>query len=233
MSLINSATATTPTGTSSKTSTDQMVASNFTTFLQLLTTQLQNQNPLDPLDTNQFTQQLVQFAQVEQQMKSNDQLSSILALQKNAQQTTAMAYVGYTVVVDGSTTELTTNGATWSFNSTKPATATVTIKDEATGQTAYTGTYSVSSGDQKFTWDGKGSDGKQWPPGNYTIAITAVDANQKAVNVSTEIQAVVTAANMQDDPPTLTIAGKDYTADKIKRIVIPSTVPKPDSETAS
>ena len=51
-----------------------MIASNFTTFLQLLTTQLKNQNPLDPLDTNQFTQQLVQFAQVEQQMKSNDQL---------------------------------------------------------------------------------------------------------------------------------------------------------------
>lgn len=233
MSLITSATATAATGSSSKTSTDQMVASNFTTFLQLLTTQLQNQNPLDPLDTNQFTQQLVQFAQVEQQMKSNDQLASILALEKNAQQTTAMAYVGYTVVVDGSTTELTSNGATWSFNSTKPATATVTIKDEATGQTAYTGTYSVSTGDQKFTWDGKGADGKQWPEGNYTISITAVDANQQAVNISTEIQAVVTAANMQDDPPTLTIAGKDYTADKIKRIVIPSTVPKPDSETES
>jgi flagellar basal-body rod modification protein FlgD len=47
------------------------IASNFTTFLQLLTTQLKNQNPLDPLDTNQFTQQLVEFAQVEQQMKSN------------------------------------------------------------------------------------------------------------------------------------------------------------------
>ncbi|WP_137045788.1 flagellar hook assembly protein FlgD [Pseudolabrys sp. FHR47] len=227
MSLINSATATTSTGTSSTTSSttssDQMVASNFTTFLQLLTTQLQNQNPLDPLDTNQFTQQLVQFAQVEQQMKSNDQLASLLALEKNAQQTTALAYVGHTVVVDGATTELTSSGATWSFNSTKPATATVTIKDDATGQTAYTGTYSVSSGDQKFTWDGKGADGKQWPAGNYTISITAVDANQQTVNVSTEIQAVVTAANLQQDPPTLTIAGKDYTADKIKRIVIPNT----------
>jgi hypothetical protein len=81
----------------------------------------------------------------------------------------------------------------------------------------------VSSGDQKSTWDGKGADGKQWPAGNYTISITAVDANQQTVNVSTEIQAVVTAANLQQDPPTLTIAGKDYTADKIKRIVIPNT----------
>ncbi len=237
MSIINAATANAAqANTAGKaSSTDQMVASNFTTFLQLLTTQLQNQNPLDPLDTNQFTQQLVQFAQVEQQMKSNDQLASILALEKNAQQTTALAYVGHTVVVDGATTELTSNGATWSFNSTKPATATVTITAAATGQTAYSGTYSVSSGDQKFTWDGKGADGKQWPAGNYTISITAVDANQQSVNVSTEIQAVVTAVDMTQDPPTLTVAGKEYTADKIKRIVIPNTLPPPDSdsETAS
>src|ERR1700694_3279755 len=79
-----------------------MIASNFTTFLQLLTTQLKNQNPLDPLDTNQFTQQLVQFAQVEQQMKSNDQLTTLVSLEKSAQSTTALAYVGATVAVDGS-----------------------------------------------------------------------------------------------------------------------------------
>jgi flagellar basal-body rod modification protein FlgD len=64
------------------------IASNFTTFLQLLTTQLKNQNPLDPLDTNQFTQQLVEFAQVEQQMKSNDQLASLVSLEKSAAATT-------------------------------------------------------------------------------------------------------------------------------------------------
>ena len=75
MSVIPTGSSTTAgTGTSGNSSTatnNEMIASNFTTFLQLLTTQLQNQNPLEPLDTNQFTQQLVQFAQVEQQMKSN------------------------------------------------------------------------------------------------------------------------------------------------------------------
>ncbi|MGB7659645.1 MAG: flagellar hook capping FlgD N-terminal domain-containing protein [Pseudolabrys sp.] len=81
------------------------IASNFTMFLQLLTTQLKNQNPLDPLDTNQFTQQLVQFAQVEQQMKSNDLLSGLL-LEKSSEATAALAYVGSTVVVDGSTARL-------------------------------------------------------------------------------------------------------------------------------
>src|SRR3990172_9915965 len=74
-----------------------MIASNFTTFLQLLTTQLKNQNPLDPLDTNQFTQQLVQFAQVEQQMKSNEQLAALVSLQKTSQQMQALGFVGATV----------------------------------------------------------------------------------------------------------------------------------------
>jgi flagellar basal-body rod modification protein FlgD len=104
------------------------IASNFTMFLQLLTTQLRNQNPLDPLDTNQFTQQLVQFAQVEQQMKSNDQLASLVSLEKSAQATTALAYVGATVVVDGATAQLTGGAANWSLNVTKPSTATITVK---------------------------------------------------------------------------------------------------------
>src|SRR5437899_12893132 len=86
------------------------IQQNFTTFLQLLTTQLKNQNPLEPLDTNQFTQQLVQFAQVEQQMKSNDQLATLVSMDKAAQQTTALAYVGANVVVDGSTSNV-TNGS--------------------------------------------------------------------------------------------------------------------------
>src|SRR5262247_2501720 len=73
------------------------IAGNFTTFLQLLTTQLKNQNPLDPLDTNQFTQQLTQFAQVEQQLKTNDLLSGLVLLEKSSEATAALAYVGSTV----------------------------------------------------------------------------------------------------------------------------------------
>src|SRR6202142_697285 len=82
------------------------IASNFTTFLQLLTTQLQNQDPLSPMDTNQFTQQLVQFAGVEQQMKANDSLTTLISLQQSAQTSSALALVGATVVVNGSTQAL-------------------------------------------------------------------------------------------------------------------------------
>src|SRR6266446_7681805 len=110
------------------------LAGNFTTFLQLLTTQLKNQNPLDPLDTNQFTQQLVQFAQVEQQLKQNDQLATLISIEKAAQSTNALAFVGQTVAVDGQTAALTKGKASWSFTVPKPASATVTIRS-ATGQT--------------------------------------------------------------------------------------------------
>src|SRR5215467_7902433 len=89
------------------------IASNFTTFLQLLTTQLKNQNPLDPLDTNQFTQQLVQFASVVQQINMNTQLGSLVTLQKTAQTTAALGFVGSTVTVDGDTAQLTGGQAKW------------------------------------------------------------------------------------------------------------------------
>ena len=90
------------------------IADNFQTFLTLLTTQLQNQNPLDPLDTNQFTQQLVQFAGVEQQLKSNEQLTALIAIEKSAQATQALIFVGNTVAVDGSTQQF-DGSATWNL----------------------------------------------------------------------------------------------------------------------
>src|ERR1700761_3109379 len=70
------------------------LADNFQAFLTLLTTQLKNQNPLDPLDSNQFTQQLVQFASVEQQMNMNTQLTTLVSMQKATQSTQAMSFLG-------------------------------------------------------------------------------------------------------------------------------------------
>jgi flagellar basal-body rod modification protein FlgD len=194
------------------------IAGNFQTFLTLLTTQLKNQNPLEPLDTNQFTQQLVQFAQVEQQLKSNDQLTTLVSLQQTAQATQALNFVGETVVVDGDTAPLANGKATWNLNAPKPATAAITIKS-ATGQTVYAGNYAMSAGSQPFVWDGKDNSGLAWPAGNYTISVTALDANGKLVSVPTEIQAPVDSADLTKSPPTLSIAGKDFTLDKLKRVV--------------
>src|SRR5579884_1107695 len=195
-----------------------MIANNFTTFLQLLTTQLKNQNPLDPLDTNQFTQQLVEFAQVEQQMKSNTQLQTLVSLEQSAQATALLNYVGQTVVVDGATAQLANGRAVWTINPAKPATANIVIRD-ARGATAFSGTYAVNPGNQQFTWDGRGNDGSVWPSGPYTMTITAVDANQQPVTVSTQVQGTVDSVDLTQTPPVLSINGQNFTIDKIKRIV--------------
>ncbi len=213
------ATSSSSSSSSTAPNSDQMIASNFTTFLQLLTTQLQNQDPLSPMDTNQFTQQLVEFAQVEQQMKSNDELTTLVSLQQTAQDTAALNFVGQTVAVDGSSTTLdATNGATWSLTSPKPATATVTISD-ANGATAYTGTVPVNAGTQQFNWDGIGNDGTKWPVGNYTMSVTAKDANNQGVAVSTTVQATVDSVDLSTNPPNLSIAGQTFPMTKVKEII--------------
>jgi flagellar basal-body rod modification protein FlgD len=198
------------------------IAANFTAFLQLLTTQLQNQNPLEPLDTNQFTQQLVQFAQVEQQLRGNDQLATLVALQKSQQASAALDFVGKTVVITGATTNLGSSGTTvWTFSSPKPASATVTIKD-STGQTAFTGNYTVNTGRQDFVWDGIGSNGQRWPEGNYTISIAAKDSSGQTVAITTDVQGIVDSADVTQSPPILTIGQLNFTLDQIKRVVRPS-----------
>ena len=194
------------------------IAGNFTTFLKLLTTQLQNQNPLDPLDTNQFTQQLVEFAQVEQQLKSNDQLSTLVSLQQNAQSTNALALVGATVVVNGSTAQLANGSANWTLSATKPTTATISIAD-STGQTAFTGKYAVNAGSQNFTWNGQGNDGKPWPAGNYTLTATGIDANGQPSTISTQVQAPVDSVDLTQTPPLLSINGQNYQLSQIQKIV--------------
>jgi flagellar basal-body rod modification protein FlgD len=178
---------------------------------------LQNQNPLDPLDTNQFTAQLVQFAQVEQQLKANDQLSTLVSLQKTAQSTQALSFVGQTISVDGSTAAF--NGsATWNFNAAADANAVVTIA-APNGQTAFTGSYSLKAGPASFVWDGVGNDGTQWPAGNYKLTVTAKDTSGKDVTVTTEVQGVVDSVDMTSSPALLSMGGNNYTIDQIKRVV--------------
>ena len=205
----------------SLTSSRKSIADNFDTFLQLLTTQLKHQNPLDPLDTNQFTAQLVQFAGVEQQLKSNEQLKSLIDIEKTAQATQALAYVGNTVAVDGSTAKF-DGSATWNLKSDKDATATVTITN-STGQTAYSGNYSLKQGNVSFVWDGKGNDGSKWPAGNYKLTATAKDSSGNAVAVATEVQGVVDSVDMTATPALLSIGGHTYTTDQVRRVMRPSS----------
>jgi flagellar basal-body rod modification protein FlgD len=208
-------------GSSAASTTTQGIADNFQTFLTLLTTQLQNQNPLDPLDTNQFTQQLVQFAGVEQQLKSNEQLKSLIEIEKSAQSTQALVYVGNTVAVDGSKTQF-DKSATWNLVSPQATSATITITS-STGQTAYSGNFNLKQGNASFVWDGKGNDGTQWPAGTYTLTATGKDSKGADIAISTEIQGMVDSVDLTASPPLLSIGGQTYTTDQIKRVVRATT----------
>ncbi len=211
-------TTTDKTTTSSTTSTG--LADNFQTFLTLLTTQLQNQNPLDPLDTNQFTQQLVQFAGVEQQLKSNDQLKALIALEKSSASTNALIYVGNTVAVDGSTQKF-DGSATWNLKADKSTTAKVVITNSV-GQTVYSGNFALDNKQASFVWDGKGNDGTQWPAGTYKMTATGKDSQGKDVGIATEIQGIVDSVDLTATPPLLSIGGNNYTTDQIRRVIRPT-----------
>jgi flagellar basal-body rod modification protein FlgD len=196
----------------------QQIAGNFQTFLQLLTTQLQNQNPLSPLDTNQFTQQLVEFAGVEQQLNANDQLKTLVSLQQTAQSTQALQFVGKTAVVNGNVNSLTNSSATWDLNIPSNSNVTLSVAN-STGQTVFTGTFSANAGNnQPFTWNGRGNDGTQWPDGQYTLTATAADASGNSIGVTTQVQGVVSSVDLTQSPPLLTIAGQTYTVNQIQRI---------------
>ena len=217
-----SGTTTPPAGSSTANSTNalasQQIAGNFQTFLQLLTTQLQNQNPLDPLDTNQFTQQLVEFAGVEQQLNTNSSLQTLVSLQQTAQSTQALQFVGKTAVVNGNVNSLTNSSATWDLNIPSNSNVTISIANSA-GQTVYSGTFSANAGNnQPFTWNGQGSDGTQWPDGQYTLSATAADASGNSVGVTTQVQGVVSSVDLTQSPPLLTIGGQTYTVNQIQRI---------------
>ena len=164
----------------------------------------------------------MQFAQVEQQLKSNDQLASLVALQQTAQQTQALGFVGQTVAVDGTTAQLTNGQASWSFTVPKPAAATVTITN-STGQTVYSGSYTVQAGQQSFGWDGHGNNGVQWPDGAYKLTVTAQDASGQPVAISTEVQGVVDSVDMTQNPPVLSIGGQNFTLNQIKRVTRPAS----------
>jgi flagellar basal-body rod modification protein FlgD len=205
--------------TSSTASSGSALAGNFDEFLQLLTTQLQNQNPLDPLDTNQFTQQLVEFAGVQQQINTNDSLATLVSLQQTAQSSQALEFVGKTAVVKGNTAALTNSQAEWEFNIPSASTINISIAN-STGATVYTNSFTVAAGNnQAFGWNGLGTDGTQEPDGNYTISATAKDSAGNTVAVTTSVAGVVSSVDLTQSPPLLSIGGQTFTVNQVESII--------------
>lgn len=199
------------------------IAGNFDSFLLLLTTQLKNQSPLDPLDTNQFTQQLVQFASVEQQLKSNETLGALLTSAKSSTASNSAGFIGMQVTADGTTTRLSAGKAEWNINPARDAPqATITIRDK-TGSVVATQTRALTSGAQSFAWNGRTSTGTLATDGDYTITVTARDAAGQDVPVKTEIAGKVDSVDLSGEAPVLAIGSARVPLANVKSIRSPAT----------
>lgn len=201
---------------------DNSIAQNFQAFLSLLTTQLQNQNPLDPLDTNQFTQQLVQFSEVEQTLKTNENLEKLTSLAAANTITNAVGYIGKQVTADGATAKLENGLASWDYtvDGSSPA-ATFTVRD-ANGTTVYSETKSAS-GAGTFAWNGQRSNGGTAPPGEYTLSINAADGNGGKLDSSVSFSGVVDGVDMSGAEVVVLVGGRRVTLDQITGISLPSS----------
>jgi flagellar basal-body rod modification protein FlgD len=186
-------------------SATQQLTGNMDTFLQLLTTQLQNQDPMNPMDSDQFTQQLVEYSQVEQQINTNTNLQTLISLQQGGAASGAVSYLGKTVSVTNGNASLTDGAASWNYTLAAQSSDTTLTVTNASGQTVYTGAGSTASGSNTFDWNGQDSSGNQLPDGVYTLAVTAAASDGSAVQTSVSSTGVVSEVNMSGSTPELII----------------------------
>ncbi|MDY0008509.1 MAG: flagellar hook capping FlgD N-terminal domain-containing protein [Bdellovibrionales bacterium] len=191
-------------GTTSTTNTASSTAqtqlnTDFDQFLRLLTTQLQNQDPLSPMDTNEFTNQLVQFSQVEQQIKTNGNLENLLAMQTLNMTALGVSFIGKFVEVDGDTfsAEGGQNSTLSYFLPAAASSGTLTIKD-ADGKVVHSADIEKTAGRHELSWDGMDKDGNPVAAGKYTVTVTALDSENKSLSVQTSVPGYVTGLESAD-----------------------------------
>jgi flagellar basal-body rod modification protein FlgD len=184
----------------------QQLTGNFDTFLQLLTTQLQNQDPMNPMDSNQFTQQLVEFSQVEQQINTNSNLQNLIGLTEGNAGSAAVGYLGKNVTITNGNGALINSDCQWTYNlPSTPSSVTLTVTNSS-GQTVYTDTInSATSGNNTFDWKGQESDGSTAPDGTYTLSVSATGAGGSSITPSISYTGAVSEISFQNGVPVLMI----------------------------
>ncbi|KZL18007.1 Basal-body rod modification protein FlgD [Pseudovibrio axinellae] len=187
MTTINSLT---PEASTSGASEQANINANFDLFISLLTTQVQNQDPLEPLDSSEYTNQLVQYSMVEQQIATTEKLEEQLTQLKTQSASQFVNYIGKEVTAQGGTTELKDGHASWNLDATSEGDATITIFNDE-GAEIYQEEIVLEKGDNTFEWDGVGSSGTNQGDGAYSIEIVTKDANGEPFVVQAEINGVV------------------------------------------
>lgn len=206
---------------------------NYETFLALLTSQLKNQDPLSPMDSNAFTEQLTQMAGVEQQLMTNDLLKAMVE-QNNAALSNSVTYIGKEVTAAASATKLDKGSATWSYElGADAAEVTLQIYD-TTGKVVWSGPApDKGEGIHDFAWDGKTSTGQQLPDGGvYVMKMTAKKGDTE---IASQVLArgKVTAVEMYDGQPYLTIGGSIVPLSSVISVAEKSATSAPETPVAT
>ncbi len=211
----------------------QQLAGNFDTFLRLLTTQLQNQDPMSPMDSNQFTQQLVAFSGVEQQINTNDNLQSLIALSLSQQASAAVNYIGHSVVMTSGKGALENGAVDWTYNLSAPSSQTALTVKDASGKVVYTASGGTSAGNNDFAWDGKDMNGNQLPDGQYTLSVSATAADGSAVTSTIASKAIVTAVDMSGTTPMLVLGATEIPLSEVSMVGANADASSPSSSSPS
>ena len=177
----------------------QQLAGNFNTFLTLLTTQLQNQDPMSPMDSNQFTQQLVEFSGVEQQINTNNSLQQLISLGQANSALNTVGFLGKDVTVLNGNAALQNGSADWNYNLGADTASTLLTVTNAAGQVVYSQPGETKSGDHDFAWDGTDNGGTQMPDGAYTLTVTAKANDGSAVASSIKSRGTVSAVDLENN----------------------------------
>ncbi|HAE49073.1 MAG: flagellar hook capping protein [Tistrella sp.] len=216
-SSVTNTTATTAT-TSKATIANNKLADDFDQFLTLLTTQLKNQDPTNPLDTNEFTNQLVLFTQTEQLVQSNSNLESLISLSEGQQVANAASYIGKVVDANGDTIQMTDGSASYHYRLPENAEkVTVNIIDES-GKVVRSEAGETTAGVHNYEWDGKDSEGKLLDDGQYRMSVTALDAKGKTIAVTTSITGTVDSVGITNGNVVLNVNGVEIPLSEVTGI---------------
>lgn len=201
------------------------LAETFDTFLGLLTAQLKNQDPLDPLDSSQFTEQLVMFSGAEQQIASNQNLETLIDLFQSGNTSSAVNYLGNTITAEGDEAVLSNGSAGWRYDLAGNSTQTTITIENSAGNNVFTGPGQTVKGEHEFAWDGKNTQGLPQPDGLYKMTITAKDINGQTVASTTTLQGVVSGVEALDDGVVLSVNGVKIPLANI--LAVKQTTPPP------
>ena len=199
-------TSTTPQNTASQNASAKLTG-DLQSFLTLLTTQLKHQNPLDPIDSSEFTAQLAQFAAVEQSIQTNANLEKLISLSTSNQALTAVGYLGRYVEAKGNAASLINGQANFAYELPSNAEAVaITVRNES-GIPVFVAPGEIKAGRHNFVWDGTDRQGVQQPEGKYTITVNAVAAGGEPINVQTYTVGIADGADSSGDTVNLSING--------------------------